>query len=68
MIKCKKCNNDTYIVKKVGPHMGAYCANCGRWIRWIKGKEVKDFEIDKEVYEDFSVYDIENDYSEVPLS
>lgn len=39
MLECKKCGNREYTTKKNGPHIGAYCSRCGKWIKWIKANE-----------------------------
>ena len=39
--KCPKCNNTSFIVRNVGPHVGLYCEKCGAWIRWIKQHKKK---------------------------
>lgn len=36
---CKYCNSDKQpILKSCGPHIGAYCSNCGKWIKWLSKK------------------------------
>lgn len=40
--KCKNCYSDRTIIKKKGPHIGAYCADCGTWITWLSKKEYAD--------------------------
>lgn len=40
---CKNCGpNITVVFKNVGPHRGAYCNNCGKWIKWVSQKDFRD--------------------------
>lgn len=32
---CNKCGSNKTTNKKSGPHLGEYCASCGRWLRWV---------------------------------
>lgn len=37
---CKNCNFDLLpTIKNVGQHVGAYCAFCGKWIKWLDKSE-----------------------------
>lgn len=37
---CKSCNYDLLpTIKNVGPHVGAYCSFCGKWIKWLDKTE-----------------------------
>lgn len=38
---CTKCESHGYVLKSKGPHMGAYCAKCDAWIKWIPRAEIK---------------------------
>lgn len=32
---CKRCNKEVNLLaKRVGPHVGLYCCECGAWIKW----------------------------------
>ena len=33
--KCRKCGNNVFEARHVGPHIGWYCTKCGAWLRWI---------------------------------
>lgn len=33
-IECRKCGSVNIIFKDKGPHKGAYCGDCGSWIKW----------------------------------
>lgn len=40
---CRNCGPDiTVVFKNVGPHRGAYCSNCGKWIKWVSQKDFRD--------------------------
>ena len=38
-IKCKHCLSTETILKEKGPHLGAYCATCGKWLKWLSKAE-----------------------------
>ena len=38
-IRCKYCLTTETVLKEKGPHIGAYCANCGRWLKWLNKTE-----------------------------
>lgn len=40
-IRCKYCLTTETVLREKGPHVGAYCANCGRWLKWL-GKNEKN--------------------------
>ena len=40
-IRCKCCLTTETVLREKGPHVGAYCANCGRWLKWL-GKNEKN--------------------------
>lgn len=64
-MKCKYCGCEEYYCKKVGPHIGAYCKECGKWIKWLpqhKYKQIDDNHI--EIVDDYLPYfreEFEND-------
>ena len=33
---CKKCGCKEVKYYVVGPHIGAYCAHCDNWIKWVR--------------------------------
>ena len=33
-IVCKKCASIDYETRKEGCHIGLYCKDCGKWIKW----------------------------------
>lgn len=42
-MKCKKCNSENIIIKQANTMTGAYCSDCGAWIKWLKGNELNEF-------------------------
>lgn len=34
-MRCKNCGCEEFYMKEVGPHIGAYCSNCDKWIKWL---------------------------------
>lgn len=42
-MECKKCQSDKVIIKQAGKMTGAYCQDCGAWIKWLNDKELKQF-------------------------
>ena len=47
-MQCNKCGcTDSKYIRKDVAHVGEYCANCGKWKRWISkkdqyGKDIQD--------------------------
>src|SRR5262245_9723573 len=32
---CNYCNSSRFFTQEKPPHVGVYCQDCSRWIRWI---------------------------------
>lgn len=41
--KCKHCESSDLFMRKNGPHVGLYCNECKKWIRWMKKKDIESF-------------------------
>lgn len=39
---CPNCGCYTMEYREVGPHIGKYCNNCSKWIKWVARKEVPE--------------------------
>ena len=39
---CPYCGCYTMEYREVGPHIGKYCNNCNKWIKWVVRKEVPE--------------------------
>ena len=33
---CSACGNRKFEMRKVSTHIGLYCTQCGRWLKWVK--------------------------------
>ena len=42
---CKCCGCEFRMLKYVKPHVGAYCARCTIWIKWLSKKEKAEYNI-----------------------
>ena len=38
--ECKSCGKVCVEIKQKGNHIGAYCKECGKWIKWLKKDEL----------------------------
>jgi len=36
---CSECGSHEIYTRRLDPRTGAYCAGCGRWVRWINARE-----------------------------
>lgn len=34
--KCPQCGCTQFVQRPKAMHMGLYCSECGRWIKWVK--------------------------------
>lgn len=39
-LKCRKCSDNEFYLQQKGMQVGAYCKNCGSWIKWVGKKEI----------------------------
>lgn len=39
---CPNCGCYIMEYREVGPHIGKYCNNCNKWIKWVARKEVPE--------------------------
>lgn len=39
---CSNCGCYIMEYREVGPHIGKYCNNCNKWIKWVVRKEVPE--------------------------
>lgn len=42
-MKCKKCDSKNIVIRQANTMTGAYCNECGAWIKWMKGNELNEF-------------------------
>ena len=46
--KCTKCKSERYILKEKGNSMvGVYCADCGKWQRWLSKEEMQQVKVEE---------------------
>ena len=60
MICCKLHQDVGTLIRLKGPHIGAYCKQCGKWLKWITIDEVDecaDPTLDAELDIDFTPHD-----------
>ena len=39
---CPKCGCYTMEYRSMGPHIGKYCKNCTKWIKWVSRKDMPE--------------------------
>lgn len=39
---CPRCSCYTMEYRDMGMHIGKYCKNCNKWIKWVARKEVPE--------------------------
>lgn len=39
---CPKCGCYTMEYRSMGPHIGKYCKNCTKWIKWVSCKDMPE--------------------------
>ena len=39
-IECRKCADKEFYLQQRGMQVGAYCKNCGSWVKWVGKKEI----------------------------
>lgn len=49
-LTCQYCLSENVEFKEKGPHLGAYCKDCGGFIKWVKKNLVGDINVDAVLY------------------
>ena len=39
---CPRCGCYTMEYREMSPHIGKYCKNCTKWIRWVSRKDIPE--------------------------
>ena len=39
---CPHCGCYTMEYRSMGPHIGKYCKNCTKWIKWVSRKDIPE--------------------------
>ena len=64
---CPKCGCYTMEYRSMGPHIGKYCKNCTKWIKWVSRKDMPEeiaarvTDTAENLYETHTPIDIEED-------
>ena len=64
---CPRCGCYTMEYRSMGPHIGKYCKNCTKWIKWVSRKDMPEeiaarvTDIAENLYETHTPIDIEED-------
>ena len=64
---CPKCGCYTMEYRSMGPHIGKYCTNCTKWIKWVSRKDMPEeiaarvTDTAENLYETHTPIDIEED-------
>lgn len=64
---CPRCGCYTMEYRSMGPHIGKYCKNCTKWIKWVSRKDMPEeiaarvTDTTENLYENHTPIDIEED-------
>ena len=64
---CPRCGCYTMEYRSMGPHIGKYCKNCTKWIKWVSLKDMPEeiaarvTDTAENLYETHTPIDIEED-------
>ena len=64
---CPHCGCYTMEYRSMGPHIGKYCKNCTKWIKWVSRKDMPEeiaarvTDTTENLYETLTPIDIEED-------
>lgn len=64
---CPLCGCYTMEYRSMGPHIGKYCKNCTKWIKWVSRKDMPEeiaarvTDTVENLYETHTPIDIEED-------
>lgn len=61
---CSRCGCYIMEYREVGPHIGKYCNNCNKWIKWVSRKEVPEELAARITSDDATIEDIWDDTDE----
>jgi len=42
-LKCGHCGSSNTEIEQKGTQTGLYCADCGKWIKWLNKDEIRVF-------------------------
>ena len=61
---CPKCGCYTIEYRSMGPHIGKYCTNCTKWIKWVSRKDMPEEIVARVTSDDAVIEDICDDTNE----
>lgn len=61
---CSRCGCYTMEYREMGIHIGKYCKNCNKWIKWVARKEVPEELAARITSDDAAIEDIWDDTNE----
>ena len=61
---CPRCGCYTMEYREMGIHIGKYCKNCNKWIKWVARKEVPEELAARITSDDAAIEDIWDDTNE----
>ena len=41
IFECEKCKSKEVFISESGNNIGLYCADCGKWIKWLNKDELR---------------------------
>ena len=62
--QCPRCGCYTMEYREMGIHIGKYCKNCNKWIKWVARKEVPEELAARITSDDAAIEDIWDDTNE----
>ena len=67
---CSKCNGTFTFIKKNNTQTGLFCADCGKWVKWLGKEELRLYERKLEIDKMKSevVMEVEEPEIEISLS
>ena len=55
---CPRCGCYTMEYREMSPHIGKYCKNCTKWIKWVSRKDIPEELAARVTGAEESLYDI----------
>lgn len=43
-MRCDYCKGDAFFLKVKDDKTGVYCQNCGRWLKWVEGDDLRNMQ------------------------
>ena len=65
---CSKCNGTFTFIKKNNTQTGLFCADCGKWVKWLGKEELRLYERKLEMVKSEVIMETEEPEIEISLS